>query len=81
MDAVIIDEVVGLGYQGENKESLDFVGPSISSDELGFAFPNGSDLVDPVNMALESMMADGTLTSINLKYFGPDFNITYDDIQ
>ncbi|NPV57085.1 MAG: amino acid ABC transporter substrate-binding protein [Anaerolineae bacterium] len=81
VDAVIIDEVVGLGYQGENADELDLIGPSISSDELGFAFPNGSELVDPINQALQSMMDDGTLNELNMKYFGPGFNITYDDIQ
>ena len=56
------------------------VGDSLSSDFLGFIYPKGSDLVDPVNQALESMMADGFLADLNLKYFGPDFAITYDDI-
>lgn len=81
VDAVIIDEVVGLGYQGEDADKIELIGPSISSDELGFIFPLGSDLVEPVNEALRSMMADGTLEAINLKYFGPDFQLTYDDIE
>lgn len=81
VDAVIIDEVVGLGYQGENADQLDFVGDSISSDALGFAFKKGSDLVDPINQALAAMKADGTLDALNLKYFGPDFKIGEDDIQ
>lgn len=81
VDAVIIDEVVGLGYQGEDADQIELIGPSISSDELGFIFPLGSNLVKPVNEALRSMMADGTLEAINLKFFGPDFNLTYDDIE
>lgn len=81
VDAVIIDEVVGLGYQGEDTDQIELIGPSISSDELGFIFPLGSNLVKPVNEALRSMMADGTLEAINLKFFGPDFNLTYDDIE
>jgi len=81
VDAVIIDEVVGLGYQGEDAEKIELIGPSVSSDELGFIFPLGSDLVEPVNEALRSMMADGTLEAINLKFFGPDFKLTYDDIE
>ncbi len=81
VDAVIIDEVVGLGYQGENADQLDFVGDSISSDALGFAFQKGSDLVDPINQALAAMKADGTLDALNLKFFGPDFKISQDDIQ
>ena len=81
VDAVIIDEVAGLGYQGTNADTLDLIGPSISSDELGFLYPKGSPLVDPVNQALQAMMADGTLAALNQKFFGPDFKITYDDIQ
>lgn len=81
LDAVIIDEVVGLGYQGTNKDQLEFVGPSISSDELGFVFTKGSDLVGPVNKALEAMKADGTLETLNQKYFGSGFSINQDDIQ
>ena len=81
VDAVIIDEIVGMGYQGENADKIELIGPSISSDELGFIYPKGSDLVDPVNQALQSMMDDGTLDALNTKYFGPDFTLTYDDIQ
>jgi len=81
VDAVIMDEVVGLGYQGENAEVLELIGPAITSDELGFYFPQGSDLVDPFNLALQSMMDDGSLTAINLKYMGPTFALTYDDVQ
>ena len=81
VDAVIIDQVAGMGYMGEDAENLDFVGPSISSDELGFLYPMGSDLVDPVNQAIAAMDEDGTLYDINVKYFGPDFDVTYDDIQ
>jgi polar amino acid transport system substrate-binding protein len=80
IDAVIIDEVAGQGYLGENADKLDLVGPSLSSDQLAFIFPKGSDLVGPVNQALAAMRADGTLNELALKYFGPDFVLTYDDI-
>jgi polar amino acid transport system substrate-binding protein len=80
LDAVIIDETAGQGYLGENADQLKLVGPSLSSDQLGFIFPKGSDLVDPVNQALQSMMDDGFLAGINAEYFGADFDVTYDDI-
>lgn len=80
IDAVIIDETAGQGYLGENADQLKLVGPSLSSDQLGFIFPLGSDLVDPVNQALQSMMDDGFLAGINAEYFGADFGVTYDDI-
>ncbi len=80
IDAVIIDEVAGQGYLGENAELLKLVGPSLSSDQLGFIFPKGSDLVEPVNAALEELMKNGFLQAVNTKYFGPDFDVTYDDL-
>lgn len=81
VDAVIVDEVVGMGYQGENADKLELIGPAISSDELGFIFPKGSDLVAPVNAAIKAMQADGTLSKLNEKYFGSDFKLTSGDIQ
>jgi len=81
VDAVIIDEIVGMGYSGQNAEKLELIGPSISSDELGFVFPKGSELVEPVNKALESMKLDGTLDALNEKYFGPSFSLTEEDIK
>ncbi len=80
IDAVIIDDVAGQGYMGENADEVKLVGDSLSSDYLGFIYPLGSDLVGPVDQALEAMMADGFLTQLNKKYFGPDFTMTYDDI-
>ncbi|HSS97019.1 MAG TPA: transporter substrate-binding domain-containing protein, partial [Terriglobales bacterium] len=79
IDAVIIDETAGQGYLGENADQLKLVGPSLSSDQLGFIFPKGSDLVGPVNEALQAMMDDGTLNALNAKYFGADFNCDYTD--
>ncbi len=80
VDAVLIDEVVGMGYLGENGDKLEFSGEPITSEELGFAYPKGSDLREPVDQALESMRQDGTLEKLNAKYFSPDFQITEDDI-
>ena len=81
IDAVIIDEVAGQGYLGENADQLKLVGDSLSSDQLGFIFPKGSDLVEPVNMALKALKENGFLQEINTKYFGPDFDVTYDDLE
>jgi hypothetical protein len=42
---------------------------SITSEELGFIFPSGSELVEPINAALASMEADGTLDELFTKWF------------
>ncbi|MBK8987467.1 MAG: transporter substrate-binding domain-containing protein [Chloroflexi bacterium] len=81
IDAVIIDEVAGQGYLGENADKLTLVGPSMSSDQLGFIYPKGSDLVGPVNAALQLLKSNGFLQAVNLRFFGPDFDITYDDLE
>jgi len=81
VDAVIIDEVAGQGYLGENADALKLVGPSMSSDQLGFIFPKGSDIVDAVNQAINAMKSDGTLEAMNTQYFGANFTITYDDLE
>lgn len=81
VDAVVIDVVAGLGYQGINADQLDFVGSTLSSDELAFIFPKGSDLLAPVDLALKAMTDDGTLAALNQKYFSSDFKITQEDVK
>lgn len=72
VDAVIIDEVAAVGFMNENPGKLKLAGPRITSGEhLGFVFQQGSDLIDPVNKALEAMQADGTLDQLFNKWFRP----------
>jgi polar amino acid transport system substrate-binding protein len=80
VDTVVMDETAGQGYVGANADKLKLVGPSLSSDQLGFIYPKGSDLVEPVNLALASMKKDGFLEELAQKYFSDRFTITYDDI-
>ena len=63
-----------------NADKLKVTGASMSSDQLGFIFPLGSDLVEPVNMALAEMAASGFLDDLAVKYFSDEFKVTYDDI-
>ncbi|MEJ7799414.1 MAG: transporter substrate-binding domain-containing protein [Ilumatobacter sp.] len=78
--AAVIDETAGQGYVGQNADEVHLIGDSLSSDQLGFIFTPGSDLVEPFNFALDQMKADGSLESISSQYFGDSFTITYDDI-
>jgi polar amino acid transport system substrate-binding protein len=81
VDAVIIDETAGLGYQGANADQLKLVGDSLSSDQLGFVFPKGSDLVGPFNAALAELRANGTMDRLAEKYFTDAFTVTYEDLE
>jgi polar amino acid transport system substrate-binding protein len=70
VDAVLIDEQAGIGYIKENPDALEFVGPSISSDNLAFLYPKGSELVTPFNQALQALKDNGRLAEINTQFFG-----------
>jgi polar amino acid transport system substrate-binding protein len=80
VDAVVIDDLAGQGYVGVNAEAIRLLPGVLVSQELGFAFPKGSALVEPFNAALAAMRADGTLDQLAEKWFGPGFDLTYDDI-
>jgi len=80
IDAVIIDEVAGQGYMGESAGKLKLVGPSMSSDFLGFIYPLDSEIVAEVDLAIAELAQNGFLDEVNAQYFGPDFSVTYDDL-
>jgi polar amino acid transport system substrate-binding protein len=80
VDGVVIDDTAGVGYVGTAADKIKLLPGRLVGQELGFIFPKGSDLVAPVNAALQAMMADDTLNLINTKWFGPAFSMTYDDI-
>jgi polar amino acid transport system substrate-binding protein len=81
VDVVIIDDVAGQGYVGENADQIRLLDGAQAGGELGFIFPKGSDLVDPINAALASMQADGTLEQLRAKWFPQGAQvIDYDDI-
>lgn len=68
IDAVVIDNISAVGFMDENEGQLK-IGAQITSDEqLAFVFPPGSDLVEPVNAALQSMIDDGTLSNLNKEW-------------
>lgn len=80
VDGVVIDSTAGQGYVGVNDDKIKMIDGTLVGQELGFVFPKGSALVEPFNAALTAMKGDGTLETINAKWFGPDFVMTYDDI-
>jgi polar amino acid transport system substrate-binding protein len=69
VDAVIIDDTAGAGYKGANQEAVRLLPDTLESGPLGFIFPKGSDLVEPVNKVLAEMKEDGTLDELATKWF------------
>ncbi len=69
IDATVMDNVAGQGYIGANPDKLKITGDPLTAEELGFVFPKGSDLRDPINLVLKYMQQDGTLDEIYNKWF------------
>jgi len=69
VDLVLTDSVAAKGYVDSSGGKLKVVGEPLGTEDFGFIFPKGSDLVAPVNAAIAALKADGTLDALNKKWF------------
>jgi polar amino acid transport system substrate-binding protein len=69
VDLVLMDKTSAAGYMGAERDAFKLVGEALGTEEFGFIFTPGSDLVAPVNAALQSMKDDGTIDALNQKWF------------
>ena len=69
VDMVLTDGTAGKGYVDASNGGLKLIGGPLGTEDFGFIFPKGSDLVAPVNAAIAAMKADGTLDALNKKWF------------
>jgi polar amino acid transport system substrate-binding protein len=69
VDMVLVDAASGRGYIGANPDRLQIVGEAIKSEEFGFIFPKGSELVAPINAAIATMKEDGFTSYLDNKWF------------
>ncbi|MCB2095198.1 MAG: transporter substrate-binding domain-containing protein [Rhodobacteraceae bacterium] len=69
VDLVLTDGTAGNGYVAASDGGLKIVGSPLGTEDFGFIFPKGSDLVAPVNAAIAEMKADGTIDALNKKWF------------
>jgi polar amino acid transport system substrate-binding protein len=65
---VVTDNVSAAGFMGENPGEMKVAGQLTSDEQLGFVFPPGSELKAAFDAALQSMMDDGTLEELNMKW-------------
>jgi polar amino acid transport system substrate-binding protein len=69
VDLVLTDGTAGNGYVDASGGGLKIIGEPLGTEDFGFIFPKGSDLVAPINAAIAEMKADGTLDALNRKWF------------
>ena len=69
VDLVLTDGTAGAGYVEASAGGLKIVGEKLGTEDFGFIFPKGSDLVAPMNAGIAALKADGTLDALNKKWF------------
>ena len=69
VDLVLTDGTAGNGYVAASDGGLKIVGSPLGTEDFGFIFPRGSDLVEAMNAAIASMREDGTLDELNQRWF------------
>ncbi len=74
VDLVLTDGTAGEGYVSASDGGLKIIGEKLGTEDFGFIFPKGSELVEPMNAAIADMKADGTIDALNKKWF-LDFKI------
>ncbi len=74
VDLVLTDGTAGEGYVAASDGGLKIIGEKLGTEDFGFIFPKGSDLVEPMNAAIAAMKDDGTIDALNKKWF-LDFKI------
>ncbi|MGB7271292.1 MAG: transporter substrate-binding domain-containing protein, partial [Albidovulum sp.] len=56
-------------YAAASGGALKIIGDPMGSEDFGFIFPKGSDLVAPINAAIADLQGDGTFEALNQKWF------------
>ena len=69
VDLVLTDSAGGAALVKASGGKLKLVGDPLQSEEFGFIFPKGSDLVAPINAGIAALKADGTFDAITKKWF------------
>ena len=69
VDLVLTDGTAGQGYVESSGGALKMIGEPLGTEDFGFIFPKGSDLVAPINAAIAALKADGTFDALNRKWF------------
>jgi ABC-type amino acid transport substrate-binding protein len=69
VDMVLMDAASSRGYIGANPDKLKLIGDALGTEQFGFIFTPGSDLVAPFNAAIKTMAEDGFLDHLNTRWF------------
>lgn len=69
VDLTLSDSTAANGYVAASNGALKIIGEPLASEDFGFIFPKGSELVAPMNAGIAALKADGTFDALNKKWF------------
>ena len=69
VDLVLTDGTAGEGYVSASDGKLKIVGGPLGTEDFGFIYAKGSDLVAPINAAIKSLQEDGTFKALSKQWF------------
>ena len=69
VDLVLLDAASSRGYIGANPDKLKLIGDPLGTEEFGFIFTPGSDLVKAFDQAIQTMLNDGFADHLNTRWF------------
>jgi polar amino acid transport system substrate-binding protein len=69
VDMVLVDAASGRGYIGANPDKLKIVGDALATEDFGFIFTPDSDLTEPFNAAIQTLVLDDYDDYLNTKWF------------
>lgn len=69
VDCVIMDDTAGKAFVVAGPGGLKLLPGAVATEDYGFVFRTGSDLVAPFNAALSAMRKDGTLDRLTSRWF------------
>ncbi|KIT14600.1 transporter substrate-binding domain-containing protein [Jannaschia aquimarina] len=71
VDLVLSDSTAANGYVAASEGGLKIIGEPLGTEQFGFIFPKDGDaeLIEAMNAAIADMEADGTLESLNTRWF------------
>nr|WP_245925031.1 transporter substrate-binding domain-containing protein [Aliiruegeria haliotis] len=69
VDMALSDSTAAQGYVSASDGGLKIIGEPLGTEDFGFIFPKGSELVEPFNAAIGALKEDGTLDALNKKWF------------
>jgi ABC-type amino acid transport substrate-binding protein len=69
VDMVLMDAASSRGYMGANPDKLKIIGDPLGTEDFGFIFKKGSELVPQFDAAIQTMKTDGFFDHLNTRWF------------